>query len=214
LRNLNYNAKRRKILQDSTIELIQKLLINFEKEYLSFSKCFYNKQNELFNLRKLQILEPFESQLLINKLIGEYKNKLEQSNLLNDQYFLTLEENHRFRKRIKSDSSIRRKINHNLRNHRYFSKTLNDIFGARIILTDIECHKNEIWKLLSELKQSGILYRFYFRIDGNYRGIHCYIQDCNKHFPWELQIWDSSWSELNYLEHTNHENNMFDRGGS
>ncbi|MCT0151052.1 hypothetical protein EFM02_01625 [Fructilactobacillus fructivorans] len=87
----------------------------------------------------------------------------------------------------------------------YVYKCLNDLFGARIVLPGIEDISSNVFYALETLKSNGIISRYYLRNDGNYCGIHCYLQFDNRHLTWELQIWDKSNAQKNRAEHGRHE---------
>lgn len=126
--------------------------------------------------------------------------------------FDELQRNYNFRYRIKKFEVVIEKLNHNLNSHKYVSKILNDLFGERIILDNVIHKEQEIKKLLDNLKEESIIYRYYYRSDGNYHAFHCYLQDTNNQLPWEFQIWDSSNAVANYLEHDRHERERKEKG--
>lgn len=67
---------------------------------------------------------------------------------------------------------------------------LNDIFGARIILTADDI--SEVMSLLDDWQDALNLRNWYFRDKAGYRGLHMYFKNrSNFYFPWELQIWDA-----------------------
>ncbi|MGR5238996.1 hypothetical protein [Vibrio alfacsensis] len=77
---------------------------------------------------------------------------------------------------------------------------LNDIFGARIILT-----KSEIEEVMEELDswQDELgLKNWYLRNKEGYKGLHIYFKNrSNFYFPWELQIWDRDDLQSNVENH-------------
>ncbi|WP_048705166.1 hypothetical protein [Companilactobacillus ginsenosidimutans] len=184
---------------------IEQLVLDLEDEYLKFTKSYYATVDGIYNLRKLTIDEALSDDNFSNHTLPTYLTDLGDYFGSDNNVLSKYESLYNFRYRIKKWESINRKLRHNLFKHKYVSKTLNDFFAARIILDNIEPDYNDIFDLLDRLKESSILYKFYYRNDGNYHAIHCYFQDSNKHFPWELQIWDTQDMIQNYSEHSRHE---------
>lgn len=162
--------------------------------------------NHLNSLREISISEFVNNDWLMYDLLPDYVNKLKRDSP--GDYFI----NYDFlRTRIKSGDSIHLKLRQYLNrtyNHRgdfYISKTLNDLFGFRIILPNLNENKLEINALLNRFVAKNIIKKFYNKNDRNYRAIHCYFQGYNKWFPWELQIWDSMDECDNIQEHLKHD---------
>lgn len=62
------------------------------------------------------------------------------------------------------------------------------------------------------MKLEQVIYRYYYRFDGNYHAFHCYLQGENNHFPWEFQIWDVNNMADNYIEHERYEKERKEKG--
>ncbi|WP_125591159.1 nucleotidyltransferase family protein [Companilactobacillus jidongensis] len=166
---------------------------------------YYDDNEVIHNLRKLSVDLMVSDDYFMNIELIKYLSELEDWTDFNKEYFRNLQDKYNFRYRVKKVTTIIEKIKHNLNRHRYVSKILNDLFGERIILDNVTKEMEQIERLLFNLKEESIIYRYYYRNDGNYHAFHCYIQDENNHFPWEFQIWDSSNELINYLEHDRHE---------
>lgn len=77
---------------------------------------------------------------------------------------------------------------------------LNDIFGARIVLTADDVHK--VMELLDDWQDELGLKNWYLRDKQGYRGLHVYFKNRNNfYFPWELQIWDEADVRSNIENH-------------
>lgn len=77
---------------------------------------------------------------------------------------------------------------------------LNDIFGARIILT--ADYISEVMILIDEWQDTLNLRNWYLRDKAGYRGLHFYFKNrSNFYFPWELQIWDAADMRSNIENH-------------
>lgn len=173
---------------------------------------YYINHVNSINLRKLPVETAMNDIHFMNYELADYLIELDHWTENNNGYFDELQNKYDFRYRVKRLATINEKLIHNSNNHKYISKILNDLFGARIILENITVEKDEIDKLLFFLKNRNIIYRYYYRSDGDYHAFHCYIQDENTHFPWEFQIWDSSNKINNYIEHNRHEKERREQG--
>ncbi|HHL0786936.1 TPA: GTP pyrophosphokinase, partial [Streptococcus agalactiae] len=77
---------------------------------------------------------------------------------------------------------------------------LNDIFGARIILSSEDI--SQVMEQLDEWKDKFDLKNWYLRDKDNYTGIHVYFKNKSNHYyPWELQIWDEKDVDQNIESH-------------
>ena len=80
---------------------------------------------------------------------------------------------------------------------------LNDIFGARMILSNDEIKR--VMELLDDWQETFGLKNWYFREKPEYRGLHIYFKNkSNFYFPWELQIWDEADISHNIENHRLH----------
>ena len=84
---------------------------------------------------------------------------------------------------------------------------LNDIFGARIILTAAEIAN--LMDLLDDWQDELSLKSWYLRSKEGYRGLYIYFKNKNNfYFPWELQIWDTEDIQSNIQNHEKFKRNF------
>ena len=84
---------------------------------------------------------------------------------------------------------------------------MNDIFGARIILTAAEI--DGVMNLLDDWQDELSLKNWYLRDKAGYRGLHVYFKNrSNFYFPWELQIWDVADMHNNIENHEKFKRNF------
>jgi hypothetical protein len=120
--------------------------------------------------------------------IYNYRLTLHES--IND-YLMTADIDIKYFYRVKTRESIDHKIaRFSTRDDQYpVNNWLNDIFGARIILTATEI--TTVMDLLDDWQDKLSLKNWYLRNKEGYRGLHIYFKNkSNFYFPWELQIWD------------------------
>ncbi|HHT7794797.1 TPA: GTP pyrophosphokinase [Streptococcus suis] len=104
--------------------------------------------------------------------------------------------------RVKTSESILDKIERfKERNEGYpVNSILNDIFGARMILTSEEIA--EVMERLDDWQEKYGLKNWYLRDKDDYVGIHIYFKNkSNFYYPWELQLWDEKDVEGNIASH-------------
>lgn len=84
---------------------------------------------------------------------------------------------------------------------------LNDIFGARIILSADEIQR--VMNCLDGWQEEFGLKNWYLRDKEGYRGLHIYFKNkSNFYFPWELQIWDVADMRSNIHNHEKFKRNF------
>jgi len=190
------------------VATIEQVITQFHQLYLKFTDDFYTTDTTLIptqNLKKLRIEDAYQSEYFMANLLPAYLTAITLNIGLNNPQLTTLQSAYDFQYRPKLIATILEKLVHNQNQGKYVAKILNDLFGARLILPQLFEDRESIDILLSNLQRRGIISRFYTRIDGHYWGIHCYFQDKNSHFPWELQLWDSDHKSMNYQEHIRHD---------
>lgn len=202
------------LIKTETLDIIEFFLRLYKEEYLTFTQPYYYKHENLLNLRKLPVDVIFERKNYIQSEIRSYLIGLDNWLEFRRERYQAFQDIYNFRYRIKRMDTIIEKIIHNLKGHKYVSKILNDLFGERIILDNVIEQEIKIEALLIRLKEESVIYRYYYRSDGNYHAFHCYIQDENNHYPCEFQIWDSTNAVNNYIEHDRHEKERKKKGGS
>jgi len=190
------------VLMDN-LARIEEVAIALKDMYDAFSIEFYTDlgQENLKNLKHVEIGEN-ENWRQVEPLVGQYVHFLRKLGVLQ---LNRLEYDLNFQYRIKAVTVVSTKIAYNYGKHRYVSKIINDLFGARIVLSGTEAQQERLDRLLQRLKDSQVISRYYTRHDGKYHATHCYFQSDNRYFPWELQIWDKKRELKNYSEHVRHE---------
>lgn len=111
-----------------------------------------------------------------------------------------------FNYRTKYERSLQRKIAWYGRRDQGFAvkKGINDLLGARLIVHGLrECEQEWAEHFKNDL--GSLVSRVYIRDDDTYHALHVYIEDNNRHFPWEIQLWDFNDAETNYAAHDRHE---------
>lgn len=137
-----------------------------------------------------------------------YRYRLTLHESIND-YLMAADIDIKYFYRVKTRESIDDKI------ERYASREdqypvnnwLNDIFGARIILTANEISR--VMDLLDDWQDALNLKNWYLRDKAGYRGLHVYFKNrSNFYFPWELQIWDAADMRSNIENHEKFKRNF------
>ena len=163
------------------LEQIQQIITEINRIHCEYSKDYF----ETGKVQKINLSRTIANVPLQH--IYNYRLNLHES--IND-YLIKANISIRYFYRVKTRESIDDKVN------RFQSHTdqypvnnwLNDIFGARIILSadDIE----EIMELLDSWQEEFNLKNWYLRDKEGYKGLHIYFKNkSNFFFPWELQIW-------------------------
>ncbi|QTJ33067.1 hypothetical protein B8A39_09410 [Dolosigranulum pigrum] len=84
-------------------------------------------------------------------------------------------------------------------------KCINDLLGFRIITDTNLMNSKEFKEICEQLKKEKVIYFYYVRQDGDYRGIHLYFKGkSNNYLPWELQIWYNEHEDANRRSHATH----------
>lgn len=137
-----------------------------------------------------------------------YKYRLTLHESIND-YLMTADIDIKYFYRVKTRESIDDKIQRfSTREDQYpVNNWLNDIFGARIILTAEEI--KSVIDLLDDWQDELGLKNWYLRDKEGYRGLHIYFKNKNNfYFPWELQIWDAEDIQRNIQNHEKFKRNF------
>jgi len=179
----------------TNIEKTKKLIGIINDIHLQYSQDYFETGKiEKINLAKTVV--PTEH-------ILRYRLNLHES--IND-YLITQDlEGITYYYRVKTSESILDKIERYSQNDDKYpvNNWMNDIFGARIILSKAETE--EVMELLYGWQEQFGLKNWYFRDKDDYRGLHVYFKNkSNFYFPWELQIWDVNDIEKNIENHRLH----------
>jgi hypothetical protein len=137
-----------------------------------------------------------------------YKYRLTLHESIND-YLMTADIDIKYFYRVKTRESIDDKIERfKVREDQYpVNNWLNDIFGARIILTTQEI--TTVIDLLDDWQEELNLKNWYLRNKEEYKGLHIYFKNkSNFYFPWELQIWDIENLQSNIKNHEKFKRNF------
>lgn len=137
-----------------------------------------------------------------------YKYRLTLHECIND-YLMTADIEIKYFYRVKTRESIDDKIaRYTSREDQYpVNNWLNDIFGARIVLTETEIQT--AIELLDDWQSELNLKNWYLRNKEGYRGLHVYFKNkSNFYFPWELQIWDEKDLQNNIQHHEKFKRNF------
>jgi hypothetical protein len=137
-----------------------------------------------------------------------YKYRLTLHESIND-YLMTADIDVKHFYRVKTRESIDDKISRfSSRSDQYpVNNWLNDIFGARVILTAEEI--SSVMDLLDDWQEELNLKNWYLRNKEGYRGLHIYFKNRNNfYFPWELQIWDIEDIQSNIHNHEKFKRNF------
>jgi len=137
-----------------------------------------------------------------------YKYRLTLHESIND-YLMAANIDIKYFYRVKTRESIDDKIERfSSREDQYpVNNWLNDIFGARIILSAEEI--TAVMDLLDDWQDELNLKNWYLRNKEGYRGLHIYFKNKNNfYFPWELQIWDAEDVQSNIRNHEKFKRNF------
>ena len=193
--------------------LLLKLINDIEEEYLNFSEFFYETNDDIDiskikNLNTYSVGHAVKDDYFMEELIPKYHSNIEKFEV--NSYFLEYHGKSKFRCRAKLLNSVYTKLEHYHYLERnkgafYIRKSLNDMWGARIILKDLNNNIDGLKEMLDNLKYRNVISRFYLKNKQGYKATHCYFQTNNRYFPWELQIWDSLDEKNNVVSHIRHE---------
>lgn len=169
------------------IDEINKVHFAFAQDY--FEAGILDKINTNHKLSKFHIKSILAYRLNLHESINDY---LYRTDLYDISYFY----------RVKTSESILDKIKRfQQRSESYpVNSILNDIFGARIIVSSEDI--SQIMEQLDNWKEKYGLKNWYLRDKEEYIGIHIYFKNSsNFYYPWELQIWDKKDAERNIQSH-------------
>lgn len=165
---------------------INRLHADFSRDYFETGKIA--KLNLSRTIRQVPVAHIYQYRLTLHESINDYLMAAD----IDIKYFY----------RVKTRESIDDKIERfSSREDQYpVNNWLNDIFGARIVLTEDEI--NRMMALLDDWQDDLGLKNWYLRDKEGYRGLHIYFKNrSNFYFPWELQIWDEADVRSNIENH-------------
>jgi len=167
-------------------------------------RAFSNDYFELGKIDKVNLSRTIKH--IPKEHIYTYRLTLHES--IND-YLMRTDITLRYFYRVKTRESIDDKIERfsNRQDQYPVNNWLNDIFGARIILSANEIAL--VMDLLDIWQDELGLKNWYLREKEGYRGLHIYFKNrSNFYFPWELQIWDSEDVQSNIKNHEKFKRNF------
>lgn len=165
---------------------INRLHADFSRDYFETGKIA--KLNLSRTIRQVPVAHIYQYRLTLHESINDYLMAAD----IDIRYF------YRVKTRESIDDKIERFSN---REDQYpVNNWLNDIFGARIVLTANDV--NTVMELLDDWQDALGLKNWYLRDKQGYRGLHVYFKNKNNfYFPWELQIWDEDDVRSNIENH-------------
>tara|TARA_Y100000780_G_C13587113_1_gene379162 strand:- start:16 stop:579 length:564 start_codon:yes stop_codon:yes gene_type:complete len=165
---------------------INRLHADFSRDYFETGKIAKLKLSR--TIRQVPVAHIYQYRLTLHESINDYLMAAE----IDIKYFY----------RVKTRESIDDKIERFSRREDQYpvNNWLNDIFGARIVLTADEI--SQVMELLDDWQDELGLKNWYLRDKEGYRGLHVYFKNrSNFYFPWELQIWDEADVRSNIENH-------------
>lgn len=182
------------------MQQIKKLISEINRLHSEFSNDYFHtgkieKINLSKTIKRIPLPHIYKYRLILHESINDY---LMQANI-EIRYFY----------RVKTRESIDDKITRfSSREDQYpVNNWLNDIFGARIVLSTKEIES--VMDILDNWQEEFGLKNWYFRKKEGYRGLHIYFKNrSNFYFPWELQIWDLKDVDNNIKNHEKFKRNF------
>lgn len=182
------------------IDQIKQLVSEINRLHHDFSNDYFETGKiEKINLSRTVVHVPAPH-------VYRYRLTLHES--IND-YLMTASIDIKYFYRVKTRESIDDKISRfSSREDQYpVNNWLNDIFGARIVLTAEEI--NTVMNLLDDWQDELGLKNWYWRDKEGYRGLHIYFKNKNNfYFPWELQVWNEKDLQSNIKNHEKFKRNF------
>jgi hypothetical protein len=182
------------------IDQVKQLVKEINRLHRDFSKDYFEtgrveKINLSRTIKHVPIAHIYKYRLILHESVNDYLMTAD----IDIKYFY----------RVKTRESIDDKIERfATRDDQYpVNNWLNDIFGARIILTTAEIAT--VMDLLDDWQDELNLKNWYLRNKEGYKGLHIYFKNrSNFYFPWELQIWDVEDIQRNIKNHEKFKRNF------
>lgn len=176
------------------LEKVERLITEINRIHLEYSKDYF----ETGKVEKVNLKHTFAK--VPTKAILDYRLNLHES--INDYLMKADVKDIPYVYRVKTSESILDKIERFSKRQEGYpvNSLLNDIFGARIILSSQEI--SQVMESLDGWQEKYGLKNWYLRDKDDYVGIHVYFKNkSNFYYPWELQIWDSKDVDSNIASH-------------
>lgn len=183
------------------IDKVERLIAEINRVHLRYSQDYF----ETGQVEKVNLSHTFNR--VATDPILAYRLNLHEA--INDYLYDADVKDIHFYYRVKTAESILDKIErYKARETAYpVNNILNDIFGARVILSSEEIQ--EILDSLDDWKEKYGLKNWYLRDVDGYVGIHVYFKNqSNFYYPWELQIWDEKDAKSNIESHRRFKRNF------
>lgn len=202
----------------NTLDIIQNTIEVMNDMHIKFSTRFYNQEDfksiKWRNLKKIYVSNALENDFFMQNFLLKYQKSILSFDF--DSYLLPIglevpkEDNSILRYRSKLMDTTVKKMEQYARREQEIGtipvyKCLNDLFGARLVLKNVNKETDKINNLLIQNKVNKKLKWYYYRNQDGYKSYQCYFQMNNKVLPWELQIWDSKDRQNNIQAHLKHE---------
>lgn len=183
------------------IEKVERLISEINRIHLEYSKDYFDTGKvEKINLKhtfsKVPIQPILSYRLNLHESINDY---LMKANVKDIPYVY----------RVKTSESILDKIERFKEREEGYpvNSILNDIFGARVILTSEQI--SQVMQALDDWQDKYGLKNWYIRDKDDYLGIHIYFKNkSNFYYPWELQLWDEKDVDRNIISHIKYKRNF------
>lgn len=176
------------------IEKVERLITEINRIHREYSKDYF----ETGKVEKINLKHTFSK--VPAKAILAYRLNLHES--INDYLMKADVQDIAYVYRVKTSESILDKITRfSERQEGYpVNSILNDIFGARMILSSKEIA--QVMEKLDDWQEIYGLKNWYLRDKDGYVGIHIYFKNkSNFYYPWELQLWDKEDVDSNIASH-------------
>lgn len=183
------------------IEKVERLISEINRIHLEYSKDYFDtgkveKVNLKHTFNKVPVQPILSYRLNLHESINDY---LMKANVKDIPYVY----------RVKTSESILDKIERFKEREEGYpvNSILNDIFGARVILTSEQI--SQVMQELDNWQEKYGLKNWYIRDKDDYLGIHIYFKNkSNFYYPWELQIWDEKDVDRNIASHIKYKRNF------
>lgn len=185
------------------LEKVERLISEINRIHLSYSKDYF----ETGKVEKINLKHTFAK--IPTQPILSYRLNLHES--INDYLMRANVGDIRYVYRVKTSESILDKIERFKKRREGYpvNSILNDIFGARMILTSEEIA--QVMERLDDWQEQYGLKNWYLRDKDDYVGIHIYFKNkSNFYYPWELQLWDEKDVESNIASHVKYKRRFVD----
>lgn len=185
----------------NNIQKVERLISEINRIHLEYSKDYF----ETGKVEKVNLKHTFSK--VPTKEILKYRLNLHES--INDYLMSADLDGIAYYYRVKTSESILDKIERFSKRQEGYpvNSILNDIFGARMILSSAEIA--EVMEKLDDWQVKFGLKNWYLKDTADYTGIHIYFKNrSNFFYPWELQLWDKKDVKRNVEGHIKYKRNF------